>query len=75
MRSNLTEVPSYELKISLYIIDLNTLRFPSVVILQSPILCFVFLFCSLYSCTAQWDQYFGKNNGNAPLTVINACVP
>lgn len=31
-----------EEEVSLYIIDLNCLRFPLVVILKSPIFCFVF---------------------------------
>lgn len=60
--STFIEVPRSERDIALYIIDLNSLRSPLVIIMKSPILCFLFLLCSLYSSTAQWDQCLGKKN-------------
>lgn len=74
--STLIEVPSSKLNISVYIIDLNSLRFPFVVILQTkPHVMFLFFYS--VDCTVVLPN--GTNvltkKSNAPLMVINACVP
>lgn len=60
-------------KISVYI-DLNSLKFAFIVFLQTG-LYVIFYVCSLFYEIAQWDQCHGGGKSNAPLMVINACVP